>query len=325
MRKIIFIYILTLVWLSASFQPTIAQPSETNEMEKLSGILDKAMHYRFTQIDSDYDFETDPVMQEIWALRGEELRYYLDFNEVFNVVRSEFFAPVSLTKEGSPDLKQLAEQRSVAEVLSLKRQHELAQLAQQEVFGLSGNTDGLPDVLGDVEEAFFDALQEQLDAVQKGTGDQYFSDAYLNYRATIITLVEAYDYKLYTPIDQELHAIFSDAINPFATTSCGLYLMTSTIIIDYYMNTGQTGYFWFNAKPYGSSPCGYVVVYSTVGSKLDTQTPEAYCVTSQHGGQGSTLLARYPSGSSYVWFSENAVEFYCNTTGSAVQQGTLVD
>ena len=183
---------------AAQTDSDVAIPSE-----RMSEIFDMAIHYSYGETGENYSLETDPVMQEVWTLRGDELRLFLDFEGVINLVSAEFFPPVGVGARGEPNPEQVTDAVRVTSVLNRQKQRELFNVAQRQVF--DANTG--PDVaLNELEQDFVDAIQIRLEAVATDQGETIFPSAHFQRREFIVDAIDAKGYRIYLDSDRELEA-----------------------------------------------------------------------------------------------------------------------
>ena len=122
--------------------------------------------------------------------------------------------------DGLPNKEQLVSSNYSTPLSTTEKQLELAKMAQQQLFGTENSSDAL---LNNVEREFLVALQSRLEAVINGQGEQIFSQSYLQRRAFMVEAVGEHDYRLYTPVDEELAEQFKifQSENAAANSQCG--------------------------------------------------------------------------------------------------------
>lgn len=304
--------------------------------ERMSEILDMAIHYNYNETDERYSFETDPVMQEVWKLRGEELRLYLDFDEAFELVSDEFFPPVGVGVSGNPNQEEVTSAIRVTSVLNRQKQSEIINIAQERVFGTGI---GPYVALNELEQSFLNAVQVRLEAVSTGQSETLFSSAHFQRREFVVHAIEKEGYRLYMDVDEDLmaraEALEREIEAQEAATenqSCGALPKGAGFEIDYYHNQGNTGYYWFYAKDGDDPDCDVFIAYpmSSQGHKVDYVASKGECVLQKAGGHGGRI-GGYWNGSSlhYGVYSTERVEWGwpvgCNTSGGVVQQSTIGD
>ncbi len=183
MKKLLLIGFTTLIILLGTIQTFAANDSASQiSSERLSQIAKMAIHYHIEPQETEPIFDNDPIMQEIWSLRGIELQTYLDFGEAFSLARQEFDNQID-SNTGIPDDFKLT---------------ELALIAQQELFFPEDLDSGRSNLQNPNELKFMEIIQTYLQAVIDGDAEDFFSEQYKLTRSTIIEQVEKNNYRLYT-------------------------------------------------------------------------------------------------------------------------------
>ena len=278
--------------------------------ERFSRIAEMAIHYYIEPQEEEPVFESDPIMQEIWVLRGNELRTYMDFSEVFRMAKVEFYTQNMLESQRINDA----------------RLTKLAQAAQQSLFSSQDFTPLEP--ISSNEAQFIDTIQNNLKIVMDGQSNQLFSQQYKLQRDVVIELVEKNGYKLYTYDPNVLEQIRQ--VTNSIQTSCD-WMPSNNHVYDNYFYGGITGFTSKEARIGTQTDCDYAVGYGTNGSAASNVkgiNNNGWCVINNnkryHGGVHNSWFNGY-SGNTWVIFGRGIsqlcfVGHYDLRYGAAVNQ-----
>jgi hypothetical protein len=218
-----------------------------------------AVRYRFEEIPDNYDINRDPKMGEIWGLRGDGLRYFLDFIEAINQVQTIMFPPSSSSS-------------APTQSMTLHEERELIEMVTDRIFFRGLNTQRM-QVLSEHDKAYVAELEMILNAIVEDVGDSFFTPEYLQYRAEIIPFVEATGAELFNPsqeaIDRYLEYFGIDDEQPvdLDPNRTPLASCTTTYTIDNWpakstIFSGNTGSSWREAKANDQNDCDIFVSYA---------------------------------------------------------------
>lgn len=304
-------------------QPEIVKIEEPPNMDLLFNVWMLAVRYRFEEIPDNYDISQDPKMQEIWNLRGNDLRYFLDSIEAINQVQNAMFPPVASDTE-------------TASSITLAQEYKLIEIVTESLFAKGSETQNSKR-LSESDKAYIKELGMVLNAIMRGDGDGSFTQEYLEYRDQIIPFIEDTEAKLFNPSQKfvdnflEYYALDDEqsidlSLNPTPLADC-----TTTYTIDNWPSqssafSGNTGSSWAEAKAHDQSDCDIFVSYY-MGSiphygVISANTSSAQCVL----GKNPQLRGSWSGNFNRVQYGEISVTWGwpvgCSTTGNALRGAT---
>lgn len=126
-----------------------------------------------------------PFMKDIWELRGEQLRYFVDFNEAMRSATSDLPSREPWLNQAESDW--------------------FGHYVRYHIFAEGVAPDDVE--LSDSNLKFVAEYMTIVQAVVAGEGDEHFNADYLSQRPVVVELVEKHDLRLFT---REAIEFFSD-------------------------------------------------------------------------------------------------------------------
>ena len=294
------------------------------ELQKLYSIWNLAVRYRLENVaDTDYSFENDPKMHKIWALRGTDLRYFLDFAEALNIARSETFGPSLNT-----DIP-----------MTLEREQKIVASVSSDVFGFAADNviQGENAKLNGLEVTYATKLRKILLSILTRNENQYFTAEYLKYRSAVIHYVDETNARIFGPSTDEDVIAFSKYLNKehlnyangpklsLAATDTCITRTNNNWPTKGWATPSNSGSSWYYGNNPDDSDCDIYVKYYTGGSTwghLHATTSDGQCVLNKFD-----QFAAYMSGNfNHVQYGKVRVTWRwpigCDTTEYAVMVGT---
>lgn len=281
------------------------------------------MRYNFEDIGENYTFESDPKMHAIWSLRGDELRYFLDFKQALNMAE-QHVGPNSVPFNHT--------------LISNERRVEIISLVEADMFGLP-QVNEKPLSVSEIN--YVSELKEGLAAIMSGTSDLYFDETYVIERDVTILYIEDTNARLFTQItdgsNDEYLQLLEDlksevnTTNIQANSSCSSITTDSPNVTPNFSLAGTHGFYWEYRSIVGQSDCDIAVRYSNPSRMnfVDGDTSDGYCVVNYYASRNRKITSKYEAYNllTHIIYGDRVVEWPwitggCNTTGGAVQSGT---
>lgn len=282
-----------------------------------------AVRYRFEEIPGNYDINQDPKMGEIWSLRGDDLRYFLDFIEAINQVQNIMFPPSS-------------SENTRTQSITLDEERELIGIVTEDVFFRGANNRTI-QASSEHDKVYVAELSMILNAILNGDGDKFFTSEYLQYRTGIIAFIEDTGSKLFNPSEEaidhyfEYFSINKEEVMDISPNLAPEAACEITYTIDNWpakstIFSGNTGTSWREAKAHDQTDCDIFVSYpmgtTPQYGRISANTSSAQCVLDN----SPQLRGAWVGNFNNVQYGKVTVTwvwpFGCHTTGNALRQAT---
>lgn len=314
---------------AVQFDSRVAQIEHSQHEDVAYDAWILAVRYNFEPIAEEYEVNFDPKMRAIASLRGDGLRYFLDFMQAINQVQTSLFLPLL------PDSVQ-------AQGLTISEHRELLEIVTANVF-LDGTGIIYPRELSERDQAYVMDLQTLARAIVDGTGDEFFTAEYLKYRAELKAFIGHTGAELLNPSPEYLDAYLEyfdieneEALDLELNGSVQTFHCYDTVhTIDNWPAkdstfAGETGWTWYEAKASDQTDCDIWVSYymgpALHYGRISAGTSPAQCVLSKFSQLRADWTGNFPVYFNNVQYGKTRVTFPwpfgCSTTGEAVRAGT---
>lgn len=300
--------------LCISIVAVISTKTVRSDSARLKAIWELSSRYYTEESGHASRMEDISFMVDIWELRGEELRYFADFNEAMRIA-SDIFPSGSTEwlEQEDLDWSNLYIRQTVfgEDVDVAEREHS--------------------QLVGEFVATYLEIVQ----AVVDGKGDAFFSAEYLSERPIVIELVDKHNLKLFTPetitlLAEEIEGAKSKSDTESSSTSeasC-LTIPKNHTVFAGNSSWGYVGIDYAIAKQsWSGGDCDTYILYQ-VGSPnlnwdwVDATHSDAQCAIWAYSGY---LGARIPSNTQfrYVIFGSKATAWWgCGASVSILRDHT---
>jgi hypothetical protein len=278
------ILLLSLVW---SIKMPLAARNYASDQELLK-VWSLLIYYKTGDKSHFASIEDDPKMQEIWTLRGIQLKYFIEFAEAIRILDEGIAAP-----SGSEQIVVTPEERTLL----------LTKIGEVAFEGKEANN----ITLSDTSRQYFYGLLEIVQAISNGIGDQYFTNDFIVFRSAMLRFIEEENVQIgnYTLeefekfekyLDEETEREQSTNSTSNSTesqlASCPV-VGPNTYAVKASFSGGNGGSSWYEASQQSGGDCDYYVKYFTGGAdwmKVRGTDTDTQCTINLMGGGFSAYL-----------------------------------